>query len=304
VNNRELRFGILDLGYINDMSSAGDSVDNTVEYAIEADRLGFSRFWVGEHHEDTTAWRSPEALIGVLAERTSKIRIGSGGICLPLHSTLRVAQNFRMFNHLYSGRIDLGIAKGTTVDRIANYLVGPDQCELNSINHIERVQEVLRFLSNADRKEGGNETIWSPPYNNRAPQIWILGSSGKNALKIIDEQCSYCFSFFHNQSIESPERILELLKMYEQKIGRKPLISLAVACQFIDSRTNNLGDSLRSFPKSNFRGTITECIKDMFDLSHEFKIQEIMIVNLCENQTQRLSDLRALAKGIQAYEAS
>jgi luciferase family oxidoreductase group 1 len=103
---------VLDQSPIPAGSTEGDALRNSLELARLADRLGYHRYWLAEHHGTPgLACHSPEVMIGPVAAATSRIRVGSGGVMLPHYSPLKVAESFLMLSGLYPGRIDLGIGR-------------------------------------------------------------------------------------------------------------------------------------------------------------------------------------------------
>jgi len=122
----KLRLSILDQTPIRKDSDAGAALQETIRLVKLADRLGYTRYWLSEHHNTTTlAGAAPEILIARLAAETKSIRLGSGGIMLPNHSTLKVAENFRLLEALYPGRIDLGLGRAPGGDRLTAQLLNP-----------------------------------------------------------------------------------------------------------------------------------------------------------------------------------
>src|SRR6202012_3715789 len=112
-----MRFSVLDQSPIPDGLTGGDALRNTLDLAQLADRLGYHRYWVAEHHGSPgLALAAPEVMIGLIASVTSRMRIGSGGIMLPHYSPLKVAETFSMLSALYPGRIDLGIGRAAGTD--------------------------------------------------------------------------------------------------------------------------------------------------------------------------------------------
>src|SRR5258705_10626010 len=108
----EVRRSVLDLAILNDGQSSGEALRATAALARRADELGYTRFWVAEHHNmPSVACTSPAVLIAHLAGQTSNIRVGSGGVMLPNHAPLVIAEQFAMLESLYPGRIDLGIGR-------------------------------------------------------------------------------------------------------------------------------------------------------------------------------------------------
>lgn len=112
-----LSLSVLDLSPISSGSTAHDALWATVQLAEAADRLGYTRYWLAEHHNaGAVASSAPEVLIGLVASKTRTIRVGSGGIMLPNHSPLKVAELFRVLEALFPGRIDLGIGRAAGTD--------------------------------------------------------------------------------------------------------------------------------------------------------------------------------------------
>src|SRR6478752_2420111 len=124
--NKKISLSILDQSLIAKGENSIQAIQNTIEIAKLADKLGYKRFWVSEHHNLTSiAGSAPEILIAKLAGETKNLRIGSGGIMLPNHSALKVAENFRTLEALYPGRIDLGIGRAPGGDRITSAMLNP-----------------------------------------------------------------------------------------------------------------------------------------------------------------------------------
>src|SRR5579872_6476255 len=121
-----IRLSILDQSIVPKGSTASEALANTIKLVRIAEKSGFHRFWVAEHHNSTMiAGSAPELLMVRLASETSRIRIGSGGIMLPNHSALKVAENFRLLETMYPGRIDLGMGRAPGGDRITASLLNP-----------------------------------------------------------------------------------------------------------------------------------------------------------------------------------
>src|SRR5215207_5778355 len=142
-----MRLSVLDQSPIRSGGSAADAIHETIELAQIAERLGYHRYWLAEHHSSRgLAGTSPEVLIGQVAARTSKIRIGSGGVMLSHYSALKVAENFRVLETLFPGRIDLGIGRAPGSDRrtAAALVNGPGAL---GIEHFpSRVADLIGFL--------------------------------------------------------------------------------------------------------------------------------------------------------------
>src|SRR6266851_1788194 len=118
-----IKLSVLDQSPVSDGYTPADALRNTIELARMADKLGYERYWIAEHHAIVTlASPAPEILLARIGAETSGIRIGSGGVLLPHYSPLKVAETFRMLHALYPDRIDLGIGRapgGTPLDTFA-----------------------------------------------------------------------------------------------------------------------------------------------------------------------------------------
>ena len=106
-----MRLSVLDQTPVSEGSSGPEALQNTLDLARTADRLGYHRYWLAEHHGLSLAGPSPEVLIGPVAAATERIRVGSGGVMLPHYSPFKVAENFSLLAGLYPGRIDLAIGR-------------------------------------------------------------------------------------------------------------------------------------------------------------------------------------------------
>src|SRR3977135_3283719 len=119
MNTKQIHLSILDQTPIRKGLTAEQAVHETVELARLADQLGYTRFWISEHHNTgSLAGSTPEVLLGYLGSQTKNIRIGSGGVMMPNHSALKVAENFRMLEALFPGRVDLGMGRAPGTDRL------------------------------------------------------------------------------------------------------------------------------------------------------------------------------------------
>ena len=113
---------MLDLSPISSDSTSAQALHNSIQLAQLADRLGYTRYWLAEHHNiPSIAIAVPEIMIGIVARETTQIRVGSGGIMLPNHAPLHVAEAFRTLEALYPGRIDLGIGRAPGTDPVTAY---------------------------------------------------------------------------------------------------------------------------------------------------------------------------------------
>ena len=176
MKQKKIRLSILDQSIVRKGWTAQRAIEETVATARFADQNGFSRFWVSEHHNSTMiAGSAPELLMVKLADETARIRIGSGGIMLPNHSALKVAENFRMLETLFPGRIDLGMGRAPGGDRITASLLNPSNT-FSEESYLEQLQHLQAFFTDEANTQYG--PVYAVPQAATIPQQWILSSSG------------------------------------------------------------------------------------------------------------------------------
>ena len=170
---------ILDLSPVGSGSTSGQALHNSIELARLADRLGYTRYWLAEHHNiPSIAISVPEIMIGIVARETSRIRVGSGGIMLPNHAPLHVAEAFRTLEALYPGRIDLGIGRAPGTDPVTAYALRRSRERLQADDFPDQLAELLAFDSGAFPETHPFRTIRPTPRDVQLPPLWLLGSSG------------------------------------------------------------------------------------------------------------------------------
>lgn len=176
--NKNLRLSVLDQSPITKGSNAVQALKETLELAKLADRLGYTRYWVSEHHNtQNLAGSAPEVLLAHLAGNTTHIRLGSGGVMLPNHSALKVAENFRLLEALFPGRIDLGLGRAPGGDRVSSAWLNPSNT-FSEKEFIKQLQDLQGFL--CDNGEQGN--VKATPIIETEPDLWLLTSSGESGL--------------------------------------------------------------------------------------------------------------------------
>jgi luciferase family oxidoreductase group 1 len=177
-----LPLSVLDLAMVRDDATTGEALAETTTLAQTADRLGYHRFWVAEHHNmPTVASTSPPVLIAHLASATDRMRIGSGGVMLPNHSPLVVAEQFAMLEALYPGRIDLGIGRAPGTDRatmaaLRRHSPGTEEDEFPA-----NVVHVMSMLGDHRSEHNPPVHLMATPKADSSPSILLLGSSGFSA---------------------------------------------------------------------------------------------------------------------------
>jgi luciferase family oxidoreductase group 1 len=167
---------VLDLAPVPDGSTSAEALRNTVELAQRVEALGFHRLWVAEHHNmPGIASSAPAVLIARLADATERMRIGSGGVMLPNHAPLVVAEQFGMLEALHPGRIDLGIGRAPGTDQRTALALRRTMAGLGAEDFPQELAELRAYFTAAPHG------ITAVPAQGNEPEVWLLGSSDYSA---------------------------------------------------------------------------------------------------------------------------
>lgn len=197
MSNTKIKLSVLDQSPVRKGVTARRAIEETTILAQETERLGYHRFWVSEHHNTTSlAGSTPEILIAHLANHTKTLRIGSGGIMLPNHSALKVAESFRLLEVMHPSRIDLGMGRAPGTDRITASMLNPSN-NWSEQDFVEQLRELQHYLH--DTSDGGIQAkIKAIPIAETVPQQWLLSSSGQSALFSAHFGMGFSFAHFIN----------------------------------------------------------------------------------------------------------
>src|SRR5271168_2891571 len=192
------RLSVLDQSPISEGSSGAEALQNTLDLARLADRLGYHRYWVAEHHGGPMlAGPSPEALIGPIAAATESIRVGSGGVMLPHYSPFKVAETFSLLAGLFPGRIDLALGRAAGTDPLTTFALQRDRRTAGPDDFPQQLAELLGYLD--DRLPADHpfarlaKTLPGIP---ERPEPWLLGSSPQSAIWAAELGLPYAFADF------------------------------------------------------------------------------------------------------------
>lgn len=194
-----LALSVLDQSPVQSGSTAADAVQETLDLARAADRLGYRRYWLAEHHSTPgLAGSSPEVLIGQVASITSRIRVGSGGVMLTHYSALKVAEIFRMLETLFPGRVDLGIGRAPGSDQRTARALSHGPGALGIERYPEQIADLIAFLHDRLPAEHPFAGVHAMPSGPTAPEVWLLGSSGDSAAYAAHLGTAFSFAHFIN----------------------------------------------------------------------------------------------------------
>ena len=242
------KLSVLDLATVTRGERPADALRNTIELAREAERLGYERFWVAEHHNmPGIASSAPAVLIAALAARTERIRVGSGGVMLPNHPPLVVAEQFGMLDGLHPGRIDLGIGRAPGTDPVTAAALRRTQGALSDDDFPRELSELIGFFEGRFPAGHPYSQIRAVPGLGNMPEIWLLGSSGYSAQ--VAAALGWPFAFAHHFMARNT---LPALRLYREQFKpserlERPhaMVAVAVICAEDDDAARRLARPAR-----------------------------------------------------------
>ena len=200
----DVRWSVLDLVPVSSRTTPPEALRASVDLAPVVERLGYHRLWVAEHHGmPGIASSSPAVVIAHLAEATTTLRVGSGGVMLPNHAPLVVAEQFGTLEALHPGRIDLGVGRAPGTDQATAYALRrtPD---LSADAFPEELAQLRAYLN------GTHPRIRAVPLGENPPEVWLLGSSGYSAQ--LAGILGLPFAFAHHFSAQNTDPALALYR--------------------------------------------------------------------------------------------
>lgn len=244
-----IKLSVLDQSHICEGRTASDALSETTRLAQEAERLGYTRYWVSEHHASASlAHSSPEVLIAHLAASTTRIRLGSGGVMLPHYSAYKVAENFRLLEALHPGRIDVGLGRAPGGMPISTRAL--QEGKYVSIDEYpQQVADLAGYLYDSLPAGHRFASLAASPVIPTVPEVWLLGSSSESARIAARQGAAYGFAqFFGTPGGE------EAVRYYQEHfqpsiLGDRPrtLISVLAVCADTEEEANLLATSTDLF---------------------------------------------------------
>jgi luciferase family oxidoreductase group 1 len=194
-----MRLSVLDQTPVPEGTSRPDALRNTLDLAKLADRLGYHRYWLAEHHGLGLAGPAPEVLAGPVASVTERIRVGSGGVMLPHYSPFKVAESFSLLAGLFPGRIDLALGRASGTDPLTTYALQRDRREVAPDDFPQQLAELLAHYDGSLPADHPFSKLGDTlPGNPERPEIWLLGSSPQSAVWAGQLDLPYAFADFIN----------------------------------------------------------------------------------------------------------
>jgi luciferase family oxidoreductase group 1 len=324
---------LLDLTPITNDSNAGEAVRISVELATLADRLGYYRVWYAEHHNSPgLASGSPEIMIEHIASRTSRLRVGAGGVMLPNHAPLKIAETFRLLEALHPGRIDLGLGRAPGTDTITAFAMRRSREALTADDYPEQLAELLAFDDGTFPADHPFRSIRPVPVDVKLPPIWLLGSSDFSARLAAEAGLGYAYAahinprgalaalrdyrerFIPSARYPEPWSILTvsvtvgetdeharelsrindllLLRLRSGQLGKYPTLEEAKAYQFSAAERQ----MIESMPMRSFVGTAEDIHRQAADLADRGGADEVMITTFLPEAADRQRAIAEMAR--------
>jgi luciferase family oxidoreductase group 1 len=309
-----LKFSALDLVPVIGGVDDTIALNEAVKLAQAAERLGYSRYWVAEHHDmPGLACTSPEVLLAHIGAKTERIRIGSGALLLPHYKPLKVAESFNLLASLYPGRIDLGMGRAPGGSAQASMAL--------SGNFLENVRQLPDSLKGITELMEGRfayegEPIIARPSPSLQPELWLLGTNSKSAAYAAEFGMGYVFGQFMSDADG-----VEIVHSYRKAFipsrhcpYPKAIVTVGTVCAETAEEAAQLaasgnapiqsdGATERKLIAANrklFVGEANDVAASLEQLALQYGINEIMIVTMIPDYKKRLRSIELLAHALQS----
>lgn len=323
-----MKLSILEQSTLAEHSSASQAIANTVVLAREADRLGYERIWLSEHHNmSVLQGSSPEVLLSSIGAQTQRIRIGSGGVMLPNHSAYRVAENFRTLEALYPARVDCGIGRASGGDMYARSLLNPVAGSADDF--VEQVDQLDRYFHDECKRALAMPTV------ERVPPMWLLSAGGhsRSGALAAEKGMGLAVALFINPDAsaeavqayrqefrpsaefsiprvlialnvvcaETPEKLAELKKASDyfrlmRDSGRYPRSVPSSATLADVTFGEEAEDYLRKIANREVTGTPAEVREKLLERAQAYDADEVMLAMMVNRLDDKIETIRLLAR--------
>lgn len=330
-----MKLSVLDQSPIISGHTPAQAIDETLKLARAAEALGYTRYWLAEHHAiGALADPCPEILLARLGAETRRMRIGTGGVLLPYYSPFKVAETFRMLEALYPGRIDLGIGRAPGGDSRTARAVGggvfPD-----AERFPEQVWELVGHLDGTLPESHPHKKVRAMPEVPTAPQVWLLGSSDYSGL--LSAELGLRFAFAHFINAHGGDAVMRAYRERFKPVSRETtphtITCVFVICAATDAEAEKLAraidlrrlhmaqgidspvPTLEDAQKHAFTpqeqsyvdsqrpraviGGPQKCRDDLLQLAERYTADELMVLTITGDYASRLTSYELLAKAFE-----
>src|SRR5215210_4952929 len=239
---------VLDVSPVSSGSNGTRALRNTLDLAQLADRLGYKRYWLAEHHNlPSIASSAPEIMIGHVANVTKRIRVGAGGIMLPNHAPLKVAETFRVLETLHPERVDLGIGRAPGTAPVTATALRRSRDGLGAEDFPQQFGELLAFAGDGFPEDHPVRSVVAMPSEVRLPPIWLLGSSGYSAQAAGEMGLGYAFASHFSPADPAPamRAYRESFEPSEDFERPSAILAVSVVCAETNEHAERLASSMQ-----------------------------------------------------------
>ena len=242
-----LKLSVLDLAPVSSGMTAAQALRNTLDLARRAEALGYTRYWLAEHHNmPGIASSSPEILIGQVARETARMRVGSGGVMLPNHAPLKVAESFLTLEALFPGRIDLGIGRAAGTDPRTASALRRSSGGAGADDLPQQLDDLFAFGGGGFPDGHPFRSVAAVPAGVPLPPVWLLGSSDYSARLAGSRGLGFVFAHHIN-----PDGATEAMHIYRENFtpsehlaAPQAIITASVICADTTEQAEALAPSL------------------------------------------------------------
>jgi luciferase family oxidoreductase group 1 len=238
---------VLDLSPVTTQTSGSQALRNSLDLARRADQLGYARYWVAEHHNlPSIASSAPDIMIGQIAALTQRMRVGSGGVMLPNHAPLAVAERFKVLEALFPGRIDLGIGRAPGTDPVTSMALRRRQEIRDEDDFLERFQELLLLEQRGFPQGHPFRNVRAMPTDVALPPIFLLGSSGYSAelAAAIGSGFSFAHHFSDHDAVAAMMNYRNHFKPSSARASPHAILAVAVLCADTDAQAERIASTI------------------------------------------------------------
>jgi luciferase family oxidoreductase group 1 len=247
-HSSNLRLSVLDQSPVSTGSTAAQALQHSIELARHVDALGYTRFWMSEHHAmETLACTAPEIMLARIGAETKRIRIGSGGIMLPHYTPLKVAEVFRTLHALYPSRVDLGLGRAPGGGPVESLALKRDRTTPMQDDFPAQVDELLAFFTRGFPERHPFARMTVAPDSPGSPDVWMLGSSMWSSSAAAEFGLPYAFAHFF-----SPVNTRSAITAYKRSFLLSPYrdtpeatVAVGVICADTQQEAEYLAASVR-----------------------------------------------------------
>jgi luciferase family oxidoreductase group 1 len=297
-----MKVGLLDLCHIAPGRTPAETLAGMTALAVRADRLGYSRFWLAEHHSSTIAHASPELLLPVLARATRRIRVGTAGVLLMYRSALRVADEFRLLATLFPGRVDLGVGRGLVPGLTAEALLDGRPLDLTPERYRVLVEDLIAFLHETRPPDHHYRGAWVTPQSagGTLPELWLLGAGRTSMALAAELGTAFGYALFLEGDGDDPA----VLDAYRQRFRPCPwrdrprdVLAVAGVCARTEARARALlAERGSDGIVPSVVGTPRQCRARLVELAERYRTDEVIYLELAPQAADRLRAIELLAE--------